>query len=304
MSSLKSLIQIKDLTPAQIKSVFSLARDFKNHTYQVSERPQVVALVFFEASTRTRMSFEMAALRTGRKTILFDTGKGTSLEKGESFVDTMMNIASMGPDLLVVRAPDELDLLKVSQKISIPILNAGWGKKEHPTQALLDMITLLGKRAGDLKQERLLFVGDVKHSRVVGSHIQLSQILNYEIGFCGPSEFMPQSDEASSNQYSKIKYFNKLEEGLNWATSLMLLRVQKERHAASFNLEDYMQNYSLDAERLKRLKKDQWILHPGPVNQGVEMSEVAYSDERSLILEQVSNGVAVRAALLNYFLET
>ncbi|HPI40279.1 MAG TPA: aspartate carbamoyltransferase catalytic subunit [Pseudobdellovibrionaceae bacterium] len=304
MSSIKSLIQIPDLTALEVESVLTHAVDFlpQNLEKTLSTRTQssgnhVVGLVFFESSTRTRMSFEMAALRTGRKSILFDGSRGTSLEKGETFLDTLLNIAAMGPDILVIRAPDTLDMIDVSKKINIPILNAGWGKLEHPSQALLDIFTIYEKRKINLERrpERLLFVGDVKHSRVVGSHIQLSRILNYEIAFCGPQNFIPLETD--------IPYFSSLEEGLAWSTSVMLLRVQKERHESSSDLREYISKYSLNDEHLKKLKKDQWILHPGPVNQGVEMNENVYTDFRSLILDQVSHGVALRAALLDYFLE-
>lgn len=298
-SRLKSLIQISDLTLKQVNGLFSLAearRIKKQETkmQKISKNP--IALIFFESSTRTRMSFEMASKKMGLDTILLDGKNGSSLEKGETLEDTVLNISAMDPACLVIRSNESLDMVQMQKKISQPIINAGWGSRGHPTQALLDIYTLSQKRKR-FDKEKLLIVGDIRHSRVASSHFELAKILNYKVGICGPQEFLP------TQVQSHVKVFKKLSEGLEWCTSVMALRVQWERHKTKYSLSDYREEFGIHKNHAKKMTKDQWILHPGPVNKNVELDEEVFWDKKSLILEQVKNGVIIRRALLRAVLE-
>lgn len=247
------------------------------------------ALLFFEPSTRTRMSFETACARWGIYPLLLDGKSGTSLEKGETLEDTVLNVDAMKPAFLVIRCGDELNLKDLAQKVQSPILNAGWGKRGHPTQALLDAYTVQ-KKLGTCKGQRILIVGDVRHSRVAASHLELATKLEYEVAFCGPQEFLPSS--------SVVRVYENLKEGLEWATVAMALRVQFERHEEHHNLANYREKFGFTCENLKSLSPDSLILHPGPINQGVELDAEVLRDSRCQILEQVSNGVLIRQSLI------
>jgi aspartate carbamoyltransferase catalytic subunit len=296
-----SLLDLKSLAPSKIQSLFSLAKKIKT-----SEKPlsrlndgKTIALLFFEASTRTRMSFETAAHRIGLGPLLLDGGAKTSLEKGESVEDSILNVAAMQPSLLVIRCGDHVDLQALSKTVNISILNAGWGVQGHPTQALLDVFTMQ-EALGDLNGKKILFVGDIRHSRVAASHFELAKIMNIEVAVCAPAEFVPE------NLVGKMKTFAQLEEALKWADVAMALRCQFERHQSGFKIfsaEDYRQNFGLNPQRLQHLKKNGLIMHPGPINHGIEMESEVLKDSRSRVLEQVSNGVHVREAILRSILE-
>lgn len=283
-----SVVSISDLSLQQVESVFINSDFFKTKKANPLLSDVVVANVFFEPSTRTRMSFEMAAFRLGAKSILFNGRIGSSLEKEETYIDTVLNIAAMKPDMMVIRCNDELNLSALKSEINIPIINAGWGTKGHPTQALLDIGTV---RAKDrvIANERVLFVGDIKHSRVVSSHLELSSILDYQVGFCGDAAFLPQE--------STVTVFNNLKDGLAWATTVIFLRFQKERHQPNSGPAVKSNAFQLNKETLKWVKGDCLIMHPGPVNWGVEMTEDVLKDSRCLILDQVNQGVYTRMAL-------
>ncbi len=284
-----ALIEISNLDFPKIESIFLSALEFSKHPGSQKFAAKTAALLFFEPSTRTRFSFEAAAGRLGVHPLLLDGAAGTSLEKGESIEDTVLNIAAMEPSVVVMRCGDEVDLHGLQKKIKMPILNAGWGKKGHPTQALLDAMTMKANRR-DLAKEKLLVIGDVKHSRVIGSHFQLAKILGYEIAVCGPKEFLPDGYQG--------RYFSRLAEGLSWATSVMALRVQHERHAEKFSVTSYREQYGLNLQKLKSWKSDGLVMHPGPVNYGVELDLDVNQDPRCQILEQVKWGTYVRQALL------
>ena len=292
MSSRKnlSLVDLKSLDKEKINILFSSADQLALNPSSFSKGfGKTGALLFFEASTRTRMSFETACARLGVFPVLLNGKAGTSLEKGEALEDTILNVAAMKPSFLIVRSGDDLDLASISKKISCPILNAGWGKKGHPTQALLDAYTI-HKHLGSCQGQKLLIVGDARHSRVAQSHIELSQILGYELAFCGPEDFLPTTPG--------VRTFQNLEEGLRWATVAMALRVQLERHTAKYSLEHYRENYGFTVQNLKPLSAKALILHPGPINQGTEMDAEVLQDSRCQVLDQVSNGVLIRQALL------
>jgi len=284
-----ALIEISNLDFPKIETLFLSALGFSKNPAALKFAAQPAALLFFEPSTRTRFSFETAASRLGIHPLLLDGPGGTSLEKGESIEDTVLNIAAMDPVAIVIRCGDDIDLYELQKKTNIPILNAGWGKRAHPTQALLDALTLKA-HGRDFRKEKLLVIGDVKHSRVMGSHFQLAKILGYEIAVCGPKDFLPENYQG--------QFFPHLDEGMAWATSIMTLRVQHERHSHKHSLAGYRELFGLNLHKLNSWNSDGLIMHPGPVNFGVELDLDVNQDPRCKILEQVKWGVYMRQALL------
>ncbi len=252
------------------------------------------ALLFFEPSTRTRLSFEIAALRAGVASVVLDGGAGSSLQKGESIEDTILNVAAMNPDFLVVRCADSVPLAELSTQFSAKVLNAGWGIKAHPTQALLDALTIRD-HFGSFSGKKLLIIGDVKHSRVAASQFELMPRLRIEIAVCGPPEFLESLPPAQ-------KRFSSLAEGLQWADVVIALRPQIERHHQTMKISrsEYAQSYGLNAEVLRLFSAKGIIMHPGPIHHGVEMQSEVLRDPRSRVLQQVSNGVYMREALIRW----
>ncbi len=307
MPDKNSLIELSHLNENKITQLFykciDLKKKFNSHSLPDSKLKGVAVLLFFEASTRTRFSFEAACARAGVHPLVLGGASGTSLEKGETMEDTIFNLESLRPLFFIIRCPDSLDLNQMQKQISVPILNAGWGMKGHPTQALLDAVTLF-ERWGTFKNKKILFVGDIKHSRVVGSHLQLqsqfSSSMNYEIGYCAPKELLP----ADIN--SKITIFDSLTEGLKWADAVVGLRVQKERHTNlihdDYFITDYREKFGLNLKKLENFKSDGFILHPGPINYGVELEKEVLKDPRSVILQLVENGAFMRETLVREIL--
>lgn len=290
-TSKSSLIHLNNAHFKNVETLFlkslELKRNFKNKN-ELPKKKNTAALLFFESSTRTRFSFESAAFRAGYLPLVLDSGVGTSLEKGESTEDTIYNIAAMSPSFIVIRCGHQVDLESISEKLSIPVLNAGWGMKGHPTQALLDALTIYEK-LGSLSGKKVLFIGDIKHSRVVASHFELSKVLNYEIRFCTPIEF-------SVTGYTQ---FSDLEEAVAWADVIIALRVQKERHeGVGFDQKKYSLGYCLGLKHLKTFSKNGLVMHPGPINYGIDIEQDVLKDPRCAILEQVTNGVFLREALI------
>lgn len=290
-SRLFSLLELKNLSAKQIEELFSFAEALKQKPHPIRQNGESVILAFFEASTRTRLSFETACIRAGLGPLIFDGGLKTSLEKGETVEDSLYNMAAMDPKILVVRCADSVQLDRLAPKLKVPVINAGWGVQGHPTQALLDQLTLKSKWTS-LENKKLLIIGDLKHSRVAASHLELAEKTGLKLAQCGPSEYLSTS--------SKIQSFSDLSEALSWADAVMALRFQFERHEASltFSKEDYRAKYGLNSESLMKLKADGWILHPGPINHGIEMETEVLSDPRSIVLEQVRHGVFLREAVL------
>lgn len=301
-----SLITLNHFAKTDIDALFSKALNFKKNfnknqmtsgTYH-SGYKGVAALLFFEPSTRTRFSFETACSRAGYHPIVLDSGAGTSLDKGETVEDTIFNIEAMRPLFFVIRCNDLVNLAQIEDKLNVPLINAGWGKQGHPTQALLDALTIFEKY-GSLEKKKVLFVGDIKHSRVVSSHLELAKKLNYHMGYCAPEEFLPTLPQDSMIKDS-VQIFKKLNEAMEWSDVIIALRVQRERHDNEnlFLLEDYRENFGLSVKSLKTLKNDSLIMHPGPVNYNVEMDFEVLNDPRCMILKQVENGVFLREALI------
>lgn len=298
--SATNLLDLKTLTAENVASLFSLAdrlsaeKPIDRERFFRHRHGLTAPLIFLEPSTRTRLSFESACGREGVTAIVFDGGAGTSLEKGETAEDTILNIAAMLPAFIVIRSGDDLDFRELAKKVKVPIINAGWGRVGHPTQALLDAYAIHRLR-GPLGQQRILLIGDVRHSRVAMSHLELAKNLGYQIALCGPDSFLPASAE--------VQIFRNLREGLQWATVAMALRVQVERHQAGTDLADYHQNWGLNKDTLKDFGPHGLIMHPGPVNWGVELAPEISTDRRCAILDQVRGGVLVRQALIRQILE-
>jgi aspartate carbamoyltransferase catalytic subunit len=292
----KSFTETASLNPEQIFFLFDKAKKIRSRPAWPSQN-KTVALLFFEPSTRTRASFEMASYRLGCHVLNLDPAR-SSVTKGETIEDTATNIEALGPDCIIVRHSGAGMPEQLSKKVRIPVINAGDGMRGHPTQALLDAFTILEERK-KIEGERVLLVGDVMHSRVARSNFSLLSKLGATIAVCGPSTLRP--EHLQTNGY---KIFTKLEEGLQWATVCMLLRIQTERQQAFQipSMAEYSSRFGLTLDKLKHLRTDGIIMHPGPVNRGVEISSPVMNDPRCKILTQVKNGVYVRAALLSEIL--
>jgi len=289
-STYNSLISLDNLTSAEIYSLFERAKLLSSQTYL--PRPgKTVVLMFFEASTRTRLSFESAAARMGIYPVVVTGKEATSLSKGETYLDTLLNVAAMEPAAIIIRCGDDADLRELAKVCPVPIINAGWGLQGHPTQALLDMFTLY-QEGRDLKKEKLLIVGDIAHSRVARSHFELARVLGYEVAIAGEGDFVRGAD---------VPVFASLSEGLAWSSAALILRVQNERHQQHFDLTDYQAKFQLRAHHIKGLPASWRLMHPGPINHGVELESEVLNDPRSRVLQQVKAGVCVRQAVLEVF---
>lgn len=267
---------------------------FLSIAQQVKIKPQSISLkktaslLFFESSTRTRVSFELAAFQEGYYPSLFSGKESTSLEKGETLEDTFENILAMQPDLVIVRAGESFPMQDLAKQAHIPILNAGWGVLSHPSQALLDLLTLKDQFQ-DLQGLRLLVIGDVKHSRVFQSLAEVAKLCGIEMAIAAPRDF----------QVDGFKTFDDLEEGLRWAQVAYFLRIQKERHSHKFSEQAGFENFFWKEHQHQFfLQRNGFVMHPGPVNYGSELSREVCRHPQSLILKQVANGVFARRALL------
>jgi aspartate carbamoyltransferase catalytic subunit len=296
----KDLLGIEPLTPEEITLILDTAEGFK----EVSERPvkkvpalrgQLIINLFMEASTRTRVSFEIAEKRLSADTLNF-SASGSAVEKGETLIDTADNLVAMHPNMIVMRHkhPGSPKML-ADRYENIAIINAGDGAHEHPTQALLDAFTIR-ERLGRLQGVNVTIVGDVKYSRVVRSNIHLLTKMKANITLAGPPSLMPAEVEKLG-----VRVVHSLDEAIHGADVVMMLRIQLERQGKlSFpSLREYYNTFGLTRERLRRAKEGVLVMHPGPMNRGVEIaSDVADDPRYSVILEQVTNGVAVRMAVL------
>jgi aspartate carbamoyltransferase catalytic subunit len=296
--SVNHLLGIRDLKPEDIHQIFETADEFKHVINRPikkvpSLRDVTVTNVFFENSTRTRISFELAEKRLSADVVNFSSGT-SSVKKGETLIDTVNNILAMKVDMVVMRhsAPGAAQFL--SENINATVINAGDGTHEHPTQALLDAYSIR-ERGLDFNGLNVLIVGDILHSRVALSNIYCLQKLGANVKVCGPATLIP---KYITSLGVEVEY--DFQKALEWCDVANMLRIQMERQKAQYfpSLREYSMEYGLTTERLNRLDKEIVIMHPGPINRGVEItSEVADSDH-SIILGQVENGVAVRMAVL------
>jgi aspartate carbamoyltransferase catalytic subunit len=256
-------------------------------------RGKVVALLFFENSTRTRMSFELAASRLSADTLVFSAG-GSSVAKGETTLDTVRNIQAMGVDIFVIRHGQAGSPHMLSRLVDASIINAGDGSHEHPTQALLDIFTIR-QRLGSVAGKKVAVVGDIAHSRVARSNILGLQKLGAEVTVVGPPTLVPSAIKAMGCEIS-----HSLDEVLGRMDVINMLRIQFERFGSNLfpSVREYSHIYGMNAERLRRCKDDVLIMHPGPINRGVELTSEVADGPNSCILQQVTNGLAIRMAVL------
>lgn len=296
--SIDHLLGIKDLTTEDIQLILETADNFKEVINRPikkvpSLRDITIANLFFENSTRTKLSFELAEKRLSADVINFSAAS-SSVKKGETLVDTVNNILSMKVDMVVMRHPNPGAPIFLSKKINARIVNAGDGAHEHPTQALLDSYSIREK-LGDVAGKKVVIVGDILHSRVALSNIYCLQKLGAEVMVCGPKTLIPKHIDKLG---VKVEY--DLMKALNWCDVANMLRIQLERQEDKYfpSLREYTMMYGLDAKRLASLDKEIVVMHPGPINRGVEISSDVADSKQAIILDQVENGVAVRMAVL------
>lgn len=296
--STKHLLGIKDLTPNDINLIFKTADNFKEVINRPikkvpSLRDTTIANLFFENSTRTRISFELAQKRLSADVINF-SASSSSVKKGETLLDTVNNILAMKVDMIVMRHPNPGAAVFLSKHINASILNAGDGAHEHPTQALLDAYSIREK-LGTVKGKNVLIAGDILHSRVALSNIFCLQKLGANVMVCGPATLLPKYIAGLG-----VKVETNLRKALDWCDVANMLRIQLERQDIRFipSLREYSMMYGLNKELLDSLKKKIVVMHPGPINRGVEITSDVADSKQSIILEQVENGVAIRMAAL------
>ena len=301
--SVNHLLGIKHLNKSDIDLIFQTADNFKKIINQPirkvpSLRDVTVANLFFENSTRTKLSFELAEKRLSADIVNFSSSS-SSLKKGETLLDTVNNILAMKVDIIVMRHPNPGASVFLSRNIDATIINAGDGAHEHPTQALLDSYSIREKK-GSVKNKKIVIVGDILHSRVALSNIHCLQKLGAEVKVCGPSSLMPKHLESLG-----VTHFSNIKEALEWCDIANVLRIQLERQDVNYfpSLREYRMIFGINKELLDSLSKEIIIMHPGPINRGVELTSDIADSKHSIILDQVENGVAIRMAVL-YLLAT
>jgi len=293
------LLDIESLTRHDVESILARSKDFQPPHGEPFKRFEIlrgrtVVNLFFEASTRTRTSFEIAAKRLGADTLSI-TASASSVSKGESLVDTLNTLGAMRPDAIVMRHSASGAPHFLSRYLPIPIVNAGDGTHEHPTQALLDARTILDRRPA-LEGLRIAIIGDIAHSRVARSNVFLLSKFGVQIVLCGPAPLLP----PEIGQIAPgVELTHNMEEAIRNVDVIMMLRVQLERqHEPPFSANEYFQFYGLRPEHIELAKPDVIVMHPGPINRGREISSEVADSQRSAILNQVENGIAVRMAVL------
>jgi len=290
----RSLLEIASLTAKEITLLLRLARRMNPAKPRPLLRKKRVVLLFYEASTRTRVSFEFAAKALGAATSIV-YAQASSIEKGESLLDTGYTLQALGADLIVMRhhCPGAPHLM--SRHLDIPVVNAGDGMHEHPSQALLDAYTILRNKR-TLRGLRVVIVGDIFHSRVARSNVHLLTKFGAQVTLCGPAELAP---DVAASLAPGVRVTRHFDEALRGADVVMMLRVQKERLAGrQIRMRDYIAGYQLTAERLRLARRDALVMHPGPIVRGMELTAEVADGPQSAILQQVANGVAVRMAVL------
>ncbi len=295
----KGLLSIDDLDKGEIEKILQTTRVMKEiNEREIKKAPtlrgKTVINCFLEASTRTRTSFEIAGKRLSADVINI-SGTGSSLSKGESIKDMMETLSAMKPDILVIRSAQAGIPAKVTEWLdNCQIINGGDGRHEHPSQSLLDLFTI-EEKAGKLEGVKVAIIGDIKNSRVAGSNLRAMRKMGMKTIVCGPATLLPRNIDTMADMVT-----SDLDKAIEEADVIMPLRIQNERinEAAFPNLREYSMLYGINAKRLERAKNCTIIMHPGPVNRGVEISAEVADGEKSLIVDQVTNGVAVRMAIL------
>ncbi|MDA9775660.1 aspartate carbamoyltransferase catalytic subunit [Flavobacteriales bacterium] len=296
--STKHLLGIEPLTPEDIKLIFEVADNFKDVINRPIKkvptlRDITIANLFFENSTRTKLSFELAEKRLSADVVNFSAAS-SSVKKGETLIDTVNNILAMKVDMVVMRHPSPGAAMFLSKEVDSVIINAGDGTHEHPTQALLDAYSIREK-LGDVKGKKVVIVGDILHSRVAISNIHCLKKLGAEVKVCGPLTLMPKHIESLG-----VEVETNLKKALEWCDVVNMLRIQHERQEIKHfpSLKEYTLQYGLTTELLESIGKDIVIMHPGPINRGVEISSEIADSKNAIILNQVENGVAIRMAVI------
>ncbi len=302
-----SLLGIEYLSAGEIDDILKLSAKMDKARQDKSARRKLgehfsgrrAALLFYEASTRTRVSFEFASKTLGATTTVIHA-TASSIEKGESLLDTGYTLRALGADVIVIRHPSSGAPQLMAQHVGVPVINAGDGMHEHPSQALLDAYTIL-QHHRSLKGLRVLLVGDIFHSRVARSNVHLLSRFGAEVVLCGPPELLP---EVAVTLASGVQVERDFAKALRRADVVMMLRVQKERLAGlNLDVSSYIRHYQLSSERLRLASPKALVMHPGPMVRGMEITGEIADSGRSLILEQVANGVTVRMAILARALE-
>lgn len=296
--SRKDMLGIVDLSREEIDFILDTAESFKEiSTRKIKKVPtlrgKTVITLFFEASTRTRTSFEIAAKRLSADTINISASTSSAV-KGETLVDTARNLESMNPDIIIIRHSAAGSAHILAGLLEQSIINAGDGAHEHPTQALLDMLTIREKK-GTMEGLRIAIVGDIAHSRVARSNIYGLTKMGADVAICGPATMMPMDIDQMG-----VSVYYKMEDAIKDADVVMMLRMQLERQERNLfpSLREYANHFSLNRDNINMAKDDVLVMHPGPINRGVEITPEIADGPYSVILEQVTNGVAVRMALL------
>jgi aspartate carbamoyltransferase catalytic subunit len=288
----KHLTHTKDLSKDEILQIFTYAKNFLDEKKRDDLKGKLIINIFFENSTRTRSSFEIAAKRLGADVVNLDVAR-SSTAKGETLYDTAANLDAMGPDAIVVRHNRSGVPKILSKYVKCSIINAGDGAHQHPTQGLLDLFTLLQKW-DSLEKKTISIVGDIRNSRVANSDIELFTRFGADVILVGPPQFLPKTN---------LKTTYNIKEAIEISDAIISLRTQTERHqnATFASLEDYAQNFKITKDLIK--DKNIFIMHPGPVHRNIDIDDEVMSDDRCLVLEQVKNGVAVRMGILKFLLE-
>ena len=296
--SVDHLLGIKYLSEEDIQLIFKTAEHFKEVINRPikkvpSLRDITVANLFFENSTRTKLSFELAEKRLSADVINFSSSQ-SSVKKGETLIDTVNNILAMKVDVVVLRHPNPGAALFLSKNVDACIINAGDGTHEHPSQALLDAYSI-NEKLGELKGKKVAIVGDILHSRVALSNIYILKILGAEVQICGPKSLIPKHIEALG-----VNVSTDFIQTLKWCDAVNMLRVQNERMDLNYfpSTREYAQLYGLNAQKMASIKKEIVLLHPGPINRGVEITSDVADSKNAIILDQVENGVAIRMAII------
>ncbi len=289
-----SLLAIECLEAKDILALLKLARRMNPLKARPLLRNKRIVLLFYEASTRTRSSFEFAAKALGATTTLVQSA-GSSIEKGESLLDTGYTLRAIGADAIVIRHPSAGAPLLMAKHLDIPVINAGDGMHEHPSQALLDAFTIL-KHKKSFKGLQVAIIGDIYHSRVARSACHLLSKFGVKITLCGPPEFVP---EVAATLAPGLRVSRYMEDALRGTDVVMLLRLQKERLAGQkIRLQDYIARYQMTSARLKLARRDAIVMHPGPIIRGLELTAEVADGPQSVIVDEVQNGVPTRMAIL------
>lgn len=294
---LKDLVGIKDISREDIELILSTASSFKDVLKRDIKkvptlRGKTTVNLFFEPSTRTKTSFELAEKRLSTDVLNFSVPT-SSVVKGESLYDTVKTIEAYGVDFIVIRHSSSGAPHFIARNVNASVINAGDGINEHPTQALLDAFTIIEKK-GSLQGLTIAIVGDVFHSRVAKSNVYLLSQFGARIRLIGPPTLVPEMKDCN------VELFSDMDEGLKDADVVMMLRIQMERQGKGFfpSTQEYFRYWGLDMKRLRRAKKDALVMHPGPMNRGIEISSDVADSSQSVILDQVTNGIAVRMAVM------